>query len=290
MLSVDNKMPLEQISRLFESLYGYDLNSSTLLETLDRGYEQAEQQEKVTCEHLKESEIVHFDETGIRVAGQLHWMHTASTSDSTHLFIHKKRGMEAIASEQSVLKDFSGTAVHDCLAAYFKFENPTHVLCGAHLLRELNGLKENGSLWAEEMHGFLLDLYKMPRPIKGADDEIHKHYRIILRQADLEEPPPTKGKRGRPKQSPGRNLLNRLETYRDGVLAFALRAGVPFTNNQAERDLRPSKVKLKVSGCFRTVEGARTYARIQAVISTLRKRDQNVFSSLRRMFSSSVPV
>jgi transposase len=288
MLSVDNKMPLEQISRLFESLYGYDLNSSTVLETLDRGYEQTEGQEKATCEHLKESEIVHFDETGIRVAGQLHWMHTASTSDSTHLFIHKKRGMEAIASEHSVLKDFGGIAVHDCLAAYFKFENPTHVLCGAHLLRELNGLKENGSLWAEEMHEFLLDLYKMPRPIKGADDEIEKHYRIILQQADLEEPPPTKGKRGRPKQSPGRNLLNRLETYQDGVLAFALRAGVPFTNNQVERDLRPSKVKLKVSGCFRTVEGARTYARIQAVISTFRKREQNVFSSLRRMFLSPV--
>ena len=105
-----------------------------------------------------------------------------------------------------------------------------------------------------------------------------------------EEPPPKKGKRGRAKQSPGRNLLNRLRTHQDGVLAFALQAGVPFTNNQAERDLRPSKVKLKVSGCFRTVEGARTYARIQAAISTFRKTNRNVFSSLRRLFSSSTPL
>ena len=139
------------------------------------------------------------------------------------------------------------------------------------------------------MHGFLLDLYKMPRPIKGAEDEIRKHYRIILEQADQEEPPPIKGKRGRPKKSPGRNLLNRLRVYQDGVLAFSLQAGVPFTNNQAERDLRPSKVKLKVSGCFRTIKGAHVYARIQAAISTFRKRNQNVFTSLRLLFSSPFP-
>jgi len=129
----------------------------------------------------------------------------------------------------------------------------------------------------------------MPRPIKGAEDEIRKHYRIILEQADQEETPPIKGKRGRPKQSPGRNLLNRLRVYQDGVLAFSLQAGVPFTNNQAERDLRPSKVKLKVSGCFRTIKGARVYARIQAAISTFRKRNQNVFTSLRLLFSSPFP-
>jgi len=73
------------------------------------------------------------------------------------------------------------------------------------------------------------------------------------------------------------------------VLAFSLQAGVPFTNNQAERDLRPSKVKLKVSGCFRTIKGARVHARIQAAISTFRKRNQNVFTSLRLLFSSPFP-
>lgn len=118
-----------------------------------------------------------------------------------------------------------------------------------------------------------------------AGEEIRKHYQIILDHAEREEPPPQPGKRGRPKQSPGRNLLDRLRTHQDSVLAFALEVGVPFTNNQAERDLRPSKVKLKICGGFRTVEGGVVYARIQALISTLRKRGRNVFSQLRDLFS-----
>jgi transposase len=284
LLSIDHKMPLEQISQLFEDLYGYDLNSGTVLDTLERGYAQAAPLEAATMARLREADVVHFDETGIRVAGQLYWLHTASTSDRTHLFVHKQRGQEALASTASILKDFTGTAVHDCWASYFKFTDARHVLCGAHLLRELNGLKADGSQWAEAMHEFLLDLYKKPRPI-AAVDEVQKPYQTILEQAEQEEPPPRPSPRGKPKQTPGRNLLDRLRTHQDGVLAFALEAGVPFTNNQAERDLRPSKVKLKVSGDFRTVEGARVYARIQAVISTFRKQGESVFARLRELFS-----
>ena len=151
-------------------------------------------------------------------------------------------------------------------------------------MRELAGLKEQGSLWAEEMHEFLLDLHGMPRPIPAAED-VRMHYRIILEQAGREEPPPQRGKRGRLKRSPGRNLLDRLRTHQDGILAFAIEAGIPFTNNPAERDLRGTKVKLKVSGSFRTLEGARVYARLQAVISTVRKRGENVFARLRELFS-----
>ena len=109
--------------------------------------------------NLLAQNIVHFDETGIRVGGKLHWLHTASTSTHTHLFIHEKRGKDALESEASILKNFKGTAVHDCWSPYFKFDGMRHTLCGAHLLRELNNLIENGSLWAEDMHEFLLDLY-----------------------------------------------------------------------------------------------------------------------------------
>lgn len=284
LLSIDHKMPLEQISQLFEDLYGYDLNSGTVLDTLERGYASAAPLEEATRTHLRDADVVHFDETGIRVAGQLYWLHTASTSDHTHLFVHKKRGREALTSAASVLKDFTGTAVHDCWSPYFKFTDARHVLCGAHLLRELHGLKADGSHWAAAMHQFLLDLHKMPRPITAVD-EVQKPDQTILEQADREEPPPRPSPRGKPKQTPGRNLLDRLRTHQDGVLAFALEAGVPFTNNQAERDLRPAKVKLKVSGGFRTVEGARVYARIQAVISTFRKQGESVFARLRDLFS-----
>ena len=120
-------------------------------------------------------------------------------------------------------------------------------------------------------------------------DATRHHYRSILDQADREEPPPQSGKRGKPKQSKGRNLLNRLKKYEDGVLAFALEPDVPFTNNQAERDLRPAKVKQKVSGGFRTKAGAKTYARIQATISTFRKQNLNVVATLRDLFSG-IPI
>jgi transposase len=277
-------MPLEQISQLFEDLYGYDLNSATVEDTLERGYALAESVENQVIAHLQTQDTVHFDETGVRVKGKLHWLHTASNETHTHLFVHEKRGTEALESEASVLKDYQGTAVHDCWSPYFKFDGARHVLCGAHLLRELNHLVENSSVWAGELHEFLLDLHDIPRPIV-AGEEVRKRYQLILAQAELEEPPPQPGKRGKPKQSAGRNLLNRLQKYEDGVLAFALEPDIPFTNNQAERDLRGAKVKLKVSGCFRTPLGARVYARLQAMISTFRKQGLNVFSTLRDLFS-----
>jgi len=119
------------------------------------------------------------------------------------------------------------------------------------------------------------------------------HKRLALLKADvasfqveLAEPPlePKAGRR-RPKSTPGRKLLGRLMEHEDAVLAFALVEGVPFTNNQAERDLRPAKVKQKVSGCFRTDHGAAVYARLQAVISTCRKQERNVFVALRNLFA-----
>lgn len=287
-LSVEHKMPLEQISQLFEDMYGYALNSATVEDALERAYELAEPVEAQVVTQLSEAELAHYDETGVRVAGKLHWLHVASTDTLTHLFVHEKRGTEALASDASVLKNFTGTAVHDCWPPYFNFTQARHVLCGAHLLRELQGLWENGSLWAEEMHGFLLALYKMPRPLADSE-QVYLHYRLILEQADHEEPPPQRSKRGKPKQSPGRNLLNRLREHEAGVLAFALEPGIPFTNNQAERDLRPTKVKQKVSGCFRTKAGADVYARLQAAISTFRKQGLNVFATLRDLFSG-IPV
>ena len=235
-LSVDHKMPLKQISQLFEDMYGYDLNSGTIEDALERAYELAEPIEAQIVEQLTETEVAHFDETGVRVAGKLHWLHVVFTDKLTHLFVHEKRGADALNAEASVLKDFTGTAIHDCWSSYFNFTQARHALCGAHLLRELQAQR---------------------------------------------------GKRGKPKQSKGRKLLNRLRTHETGVLAFAFEAGVPFTNNQAERDLRPAKVKQKVSGCFRTKTGAEVYARLQAAVSTFRKQGLNVFASLRDLFAFS---
>jgi len=279
-------MPTEQINitRLFEDVYGYPLNTATIEDALLRAYELSAPIEEKIRSALLNSETVHFDETGIRAAGKLNWLHAASSETCTCLFVHRKRGAAALESEASILKNFTGNAVHDCWSPYFKFDGMRHVLCGAHLLRELAGLMEKGSLWAEEMREFLLDLYKMPHPIAAAE-EVRRHYHVISAHADAEESPPQSGSRGKPKHSVGRNLLNRLKKHEEGVLAFALEEDVPFTNNQAERDLRPAKVKQKVSGCFRTETGAQVYARLQAVVSTFRKQGLKVFASLRDLFS-----
>jgi transposase len=288
-LSVDHKMPLEQISTLFEDMYGYDLNSETIEKALERGYELSATLETGVKSALQDASVGHFDETGLRVAGKLYWMHTVGNDDYTHLFIHTNRGKKALLSEQSVLKDFRGFAIHDSLAAYFSFTDAQHGLCNAHILRELQALMDGTSKWAAEMHALLLELHaELPnrRLAEDAADFLRQRYRQILQNADVEEPPPKKkAGKGRPKNTPGRNLLNRLSQYESAVLAFAFVNGVPFTNNLAERDLRPAKVKQKVSGGFRTVHGAVVYARLQAVISTARKQDRNIFAFLRDLFT-----
>ena len=148
------------------------------------------------------------------------------------------------------------------------------------------------------MHGFLLDLYQTtctgpdPMPIQDpvAQDQVRQAFRNILQQADQQEPPAQRGKRGKPKRSKGRNLFERMQRYEDGVLGFAFEAHTPFTNHQAERDLRPAKVKQKVSGCLRSLEGAQVFAQLQALISTLRKQQRPIFSSLCDLFSGINPA
>jgi len=288
-LSVDHKMPLEQIHILFSDLYGYELNSETIETALERGYQLAASLEASVVAQLKQADVAHFDETGLRVAGKLQWLHTAGNTFYTHLFLHAKRGKLAMASDTSVLKDFTGRAIHDCLASYFEFENAKHGLCNAHLVRELQALTEEQSQWATVMRAFLLDLHTQTASQsldEQAAERARQRYREILSQAELEEPPPQKKEgRGKPKNTPGRNLLRRLQKHEEAVLSFALFEDLPFTNNLAERDLRPAKVKQKVSGCFRTQHGAEVYARLQAIISTCRKQDRNVFAFLRNLFA-----
>jgi transposase len=286
-LSVDHKMPLEQISGLFTDLYHYKLNSETIEKALEYGYELAAVLEASVVQQLKQAAVVHFDETGLRVAGKLQWLHTAGNAFYTHLFVHAKRGKKALQSEESVLQDFVGRAIHDCWASYFEFESAQHGLCNAHILRELQALAEEKSLWADNMRIFLLELYRQQLPLQHtAAQEARQRYKQILAQADQEEPPPElKEGKGRPKNTTGRNLLRRLLQHQEAVLAFAFVEGVPFTNNLAERDLRPAKIKQKVSGSFRTFQGAKVYARLQALISTCRKQERNIFATLRYLFA-----
>lgn len=221
----------------------------------------------------------------------MHWLHTFSSTLFTFFFIHAKRGRKALEDTLSILPDFSGWLVHDCWSSYFRFTGCQHSLCGAHIIRELTALQEKNILWAKWFQRYLFTLFKMtqandgvlPKPMQQRALALFER---IAQYVDAIEPQPQKieGKKGKPKATKDRNLLNRLVKRREVVLAFAFHQEVPFTNNLAKRDLRPIKTKQKVSGCFRTEAGADQHARIYGYISSTRKNNLNIFNELKSIF------
>ncbi len=291
LLSVRCCLSYQKIQCLFRDLFGQAINESTVYSANQKAYTVLEQPEAEIRQQLAQQAVVHFDETGIRAEGSLHWEHTATSELYTYLFIHKGRGQKALRSAYSILPHFSGWAIHDCLGAYFTFGQCRHGTCGAHIVRELAALESQGSKWAKAFAHYLWLLYDFTGQGRGALPAglrpwAERRYDELLAMAQAEEPPPEKtpGQRGRPKGTKGYNLFKRLEKYRAAVLAFAYHPEVPFTNNRAERELRPAKAKQKMAGCFRTLHGARIYARIQGFISTVHKHGLNVFKELLAAF------
>lgn len=293
LLNTDFRLPLKKISQLFEDLYGCSYNESTCSSAHEKLYQGLWPVEQNIKEQILESQAVHFDETGMRVAGQLHWFHTACTDTLCYLFVHKQRGKQALMADASLLKDFTNWAIHDCWKPYFAFKDCKHGLCNAHLLRELTCLQEQGSQWAFLMHQFLFDLYKESQKgtrLVANKDKWIQTYGQICQQADGEEPPPIGKGRGKPKSSKGRNLLNRLVKHQEGVLAFAFVEAVPFTNNRAEQAIRCVKIKQKIAMSFRTCKGSEIYARVQGFVTTCRKQELNVFQQLVAVLNGEIPL
>jgi transposase len=297
------QLSFQKISTLFEDLFGYKLNESTAVSNNKLAYQRLESAENQIKASLVDSPLVHFDETGILVSTKLKWLHTACNTLFTYLFVSAKRGGKAHQEAASILAAFRGWAVHDCYATYFTYTKCRHALCVAHLLRELQAQIEQHKLWAAELKAFLLDLYQRSDKGKATVPQIAIEKQNWLEKCQkaiqLEElllpktdppDPLKKKKRGRKPRGKALSLLDRLVLHSDAVLAFAEFECVPFTNNQAERDIRPVKTKQKVAGCFRTIEGAEIYARIQGFISTCRKHQLNVFNELRAACSTQIYV
>jgi transposase len=225
-------------------------------------------------------------------------LHNASSADWTLFHPHSKRGKEAM-DEVGVLPNFRGTLVHDHWKPYYLY-NCTHALCNAHPLRELTfAFEEDGKLWAEKMRKLLVEINDAVNAAGAAlpaaeATSWRKRYRKLLDAADSECPAPTAingpPKRGRIKRSKSRNLLERLRDYEDDVLRFMEHAEVPFTNNQGERDIRMTKVQQKISGCFRSMDGAKTFCRIRSYISTCRKNGVGVGEALELLFCGKWPA
>jgi transposase len=248
---------------------------------------------------------VHADESGFYCENKRQWLHCASTRTITHYQFHAKRGKEAM-DEIGILPYFKGVLIHDFWTPYLKY-SCAHGLCNAHLLRELIFLiEEKNCTWALDMKNLLLEIKEtvdtektkpgVVRLKTGSTNNFENRYDKIIDQAiKVEQPPPAppdtdpdnsdlqlpkKRKRGRQKKSKSLNLLARLKEHKKKVLAFMYDFKVPFDNNQAERDIRMIKLQQKISGPFRTTQGAESFCRIRSYISTTRKNGINVFNAI----------
>lgn len=290
----DQLIPLKRVQGMFSDLFSLSISEGTLVNGSNQLHEQLSSSESKVHEKLIASPVNNCDETSIRVNGKTRWLHVVSNDVNTAYFCHNKRGTDAM-NAMGILPRYKGTIIHDNWKPYFTYQNMTHGLCNAHHIRELRGINENyDQPWAKEMRRHLLNVNTMIREHKNAgkdnlSEEVIKkfseQYDVILKSAISEIPTlkttSTKSKkRGRVKQHPAKNLHDRLTKQKEETLRFMYDFRVPFTNNQAEQDIRMAKVKLKVSGCFRSQEGADRFCRIRGYISTSRKRELNILQSL----------
>lgn len=293
--SVYHHIPLARIKEAFGDLYGQPLSEDTIRHANGRIEEGVTPTIEQIRQQLRAADVVHFDESGLRAVGKLHWVHVASTSTLTHYTFHPKRGSEAMEAG-SILPHMTGTAVHDHWLSYFKVHQGSHALCNAHHLRELVYIHEQYQQpWAKEMIALLLEIKAAVDLASPTQDHLpaavvadfERRYVDILERGFVTNPPPDpppEKKRGKQKQSPPKNLLDRLRDFQKEVLAFMHDFRIPFDNNQGERDIRMIKVKQKVSGAFRTTAGAKRFCNIRAYISTARKQGQPVLNALEAAY------
>ena len=290
-------IPSDRTTTLGEDLFGQPVSQGTLLNTNQRCYARLAAPEAQIKQDLHQADVVHFDETGLYEKGRRIWLHSASTASRTYYFAHDKRGKVAMEAAD-ILPNFDGTAVHDHWEAYQAFDTCDHAFCKSHHVRELNGaIEHDEAAWAKEMKALLLEINATVASAKAQGaaslspeqlDQCHARYRDIVdrgltpyRKEPPANAPPT---RGRKKQSNTKNLLDRFDTYQTETLRFMTDFRVPFDNNQAERDLRMTKVKQKISGPFRSENGTQYFCRIRGYLSTLKKQGQNILDALTQTF------
>jgi transposase len=283
-------LPWGRTCEVLADLLGVELSEGTLARLLERCAANLSGVEQAIKQALVSAEVLHLDETGLYVTGRRYWLHVASTAQLTHYAVHKQRGKDA-TDAIGILPRFAGTSVHDGWRSYFRYAC-LHALCLVHVLRALVFLAEEEHLeWAAELKALLLDMKAATDQARASGlsslhpvelDDWQAQFLALLAQADALTPhaqaPP--GHTGKVKQSPARNLLDRLLAHQEAVLAFLHRLVVPFDNNQAERDVRMVKVQQKVSGSFRSEAGAAVFCRIRGYLSTLRKQGADLLAAL----------
>ncbi len=296
-LSQFQLIPYQRIQAHFRDQMTLTLSAGTLYNFNVQAYERLATFDGIAVNHLAVSPLMHADETGVNVNGKTRWLHCSSHDRWTHFRVHAQRGTQAM-NEIGILPRFNGILCHDHWKPYFTYAC-LHALCNAHHLRELErAWEQDQQVWAQRMKALLEDINAAVHIAGGQlTSEAAHAYRIAYRQclsdAQRECPPPEPrctGKRGRQKRSKARNLLERLLHYEGDVLRFMDNPIVPFTNNQGENDLRMTKVQQKISGCFRSLEGAQMFCRISGYLSTCRKHGVSASEALTLLFQGKMPA
>jgi len=297
-LSQYQLIPYLRVQEQFQDQFQLPISVGSIFEFNQQAYTILEQFESKLIAKMLTSSVLHADETGINIDGKNHWLHCISNQQWTLFYAHAKRGLEAI-NALNVLPRFTGILCHDHWKPYFQL-NCLHALCNAHHLHELIYAEEQeNQAWAKHMRELLLTIHETVKAGGGVlTDSIAasytEQYRTLLKQASLECPPPPfseikPGQRGRAKRSKSRNLLERLINYEQETLRFMTDARVPFTNNQGENDIRMTKVHQKISGCFRSQDGANIFCRVRSYLSTCRKNNVSASDALELLFDGKLP-
>jgi transposase len=290
-LHVFQHIPYDRARQVVLDLTGAEVSTGTLKAWVDQAAAGLTEFDEALRGLLSKAPVVHFDETGARIAGRLGWVHSASTEELTRYTSHAKRGVIAIDAA-GVLGDFHGVAVHDGWKPYSTYEQAIHALCGAHHLRELLAAEQAGQTWASVMSCLLLDTKALVDQAKTAGipalttealAELHLCYRGVIAAGYEQHPGLAENAGQKTKRTDAQNLLLRLDQKEAEALRFATDLRVPFTNNLAEQDIRMVKLQQKISGCWRTDQGAERYLRVRSYISTARKQGQRPLGVLAQL-------
>jgi transposase len=288
-LHADHLIPLFRSALIVQRLTGALFNSSTLHNAMKVAYQGLEVFEEQVQQALSQEAILHVDETSSRVAGTRYWFHVRCTSHLTYLFCHAKRGGEAVED----LLAYRGRLVSDFFSNYVTLDCK-HQFCMAHICRELVGVfEQTGQVWAKELKEHLEKCLaachrarERGSPKLWSARKLSLEFKRLVELGSLAHPPPVpSSSKKKPRRSKARALVDRLRDYRDECLGFLFDLSIPFTNNQAERDVRMLKVKGKVSGCFRRLEGAVRFCRVRSYLQTCGKQGLDRLDCLRSLFA-----
>jgi transposase len=292
-LLVFQHVPVERTAQLIADLTGARVSTGWVSSVLEQASGLVEPSLDLIRALLVLGHVLHADETTTRIGSKRRWLHVACTEHLTLLGLAPRSRQGA--NSLRVLPGFRGTLVHDSLSLYAGYPDAAHQLCGAHLIRELTAAEQDhpAQKWQQQIRWALAGLNRQARRVRnGETTEItpeallfylrHYHQGVA---AGLSLHPRAEGR----KQSPARNLLERLRDQADHILRFADHPKqVPFTNNTGERALRPVKTQVKISGCHQSEHGAAAWLAVRSYLDSARKHGMSAFEAIHRAFTGNL--